>query len=191
MALLDRAERIAEVRFFLGGVSTTEVPDSIIDRYLDRNEAIYGTSEDAQCLVIYQTVIQLLKYLDIRSNTRQGDDRGIVNGRMEKVGNITVRQDSDVSGGNTDSGWSRALTDYLNDPSIVCPQLEKEKPVAPIIIGGVSRSQRASVIENNDSFGVYDQSSPFNPLAQQRLLIEGNYYIYRSRGVSTLVPRRY
>jgi hypothetical protein len=46
LALLTHTQRISEVRFLLGDPDVTVLSDTVIDRFVTREEATYGTAED-------------------------------------------------------------------------------------------------------------------------------------------------
>lgn len=158
MALMTHAERIVEVRFLLGDPTTTIISDSVIDRFLTRQEEYYGTGLDNQCYVLYNTCLDCLIYLVNRGVSGSGGSiaGGELTKRREKIGSVEIEEtySSSSSSSNNDAvnTWSSLYNYFKKHPEFVCKSLKKN-PTSGILIGGVVRSEKESIYEDPESFG--------------------------------------
>lgn len=157
MALLTHAERIVEVRFLLGDPTTTIILDSVIDRFLTRQEEYYGTDLDSQCYVLYNTCLDCLIYLVNRSVSGSGGSgpTTALTKRKEKVGGVEIEEtyaSSSTASTTTVSSWDGLYTYLKEHPEFVCKSLKKSI-ISSVIIGGVSVTEKNEIYSNNDSFG--------------------------------------
>jgi len=82
MALLDHQGRIDEIRFLLGDVNTSILPDSTIGRFVTMEEEDYDTGLENQCYVIYNALMKCLLWLVNKSVASTG---GVSGGAITKV----------------------------------------------------------------------------------------------------------
>lgn len=149
-----------EVRFLLGGLSTTVMSEEILDKLIQRNILEYGGEDDNFCIVTYQSLLDTLQYLlnAEAAGVATGTGGGILLEREETLGKrkIRVKYSDNTTGSAT--GWQSIYDKYIKDPSLVCKSLiTSGTPV--VIIGGTSQKQYDTVSNNPDSKNGWSVSS--------------------------------
>jgi len=155
MAVLTHAERITEIRFLLGDPSTTVISDTVIDRFLTRQEDDYGTALEEQCVVLYNTCLDCITYLTNKAVSGSGSGATVSGGitkRREKIGQAEVEEMYSSSSKTNVSTWNDLYKYFKKHPEYVCKSLRK--PVTSLVVlGGVSQAEKDRVYTDPDSFG--------------------------------------
>ena len=156
------------IRFWLGGLSESDVPQTVLSRIVQM--VIDRDATYTECDVIYHSTIDLLGYL-IRQGAKGNAGSagsGAISSRREKVGNtdIEITYDVGTSGGVT-SSWQSVLDDLKSDPnSIGCTVSQDSTPIAVKDLGvphfgGVSQKEYDRVNNDTDSKNGWSISTPY------------------------------
>jgi hypothetical protein len=147
------AEIIADIRFFLGNLSTDVISDAdmtiIIEHVVDNNPNY------TDCDVLYYSTLEVLRWLDRQQSAGDSGSvgSGAVKSQEEKEGNVKVKTEWYDSGTTTtQSGWSDIIDDLLASPnSIGCTvTVSTSKPSGSVIFGGVSQEEADKNFANPD-----------------------------------------
>lgn len=170
MTLLTHPERISEVRFLLGDPSTGVLSDTIIDRFVTREEATYGTAEDNQCIVLYQSVLNSLIYLTNKNVASSGGSASSTTKtkRREKVGQVEIEETYAEASASSKSvsSWVDQYEWFKKHPEFVCKSLRRGS-ASLVNISGVTKSDKEATYSDPDSFG--------NGYAENQNALDANY----------------
>ena len=141
---VDRAKVNTKIRFLMGGVSTTSLPDTILTTVLEDCILKFEDSQVYECDITYCTLLDSLNYLIRQSWTDIGADvRGNLKRTKEKEGGVAYEDEYESSGLVATSGWEKLYDYFLNNPSEICPCLEVERTdtYGLINIGGTKQDK--------------------------------------------------
>lgn len=144
---MSDADILAMVRYLLGGIATSLIPDSTLTFILDRNR------KATDCETIYATLLETLLYLD-RTNTVESGGAGSVIERREKEGNVEYEERYSSNAADSTNSWKGMYDDYIEHPEWVCPELAKTVADGTYYyVGGVSKTDSDAVKSNTNILG--------------------------------------
>lgn len=148
------AEIIERVRFLLGSVSDSILPDPIIQIIVDYCRVKHPSND---CELIYCVLLDSLLWLIRNSLQNSGSTGGAIEEREEVNGRRKIRIKYGAGAGVNPviEPWTELYNDFLSHPEYVCEELleERKNNGAWIHVGGVSKSKSDSIKNNPDSKG--------------------------------------
>jgi hypothetical protein len=142
----------SEVRYLLGGLTTSVMSDELLNFIIQRNIDQYGDADSNLCLVTYESLKEVLRYLinkDAAGST--GTSGGALIKRVEEIGSRRIEVSYSADGSGTVNGWQSLLDFYTKHPEEVCISLKPTTQSSTVIIGGVSQKEYDRVKNNTDS----------------------------------------
>lgn len=172
---MDTDDIVALVRLVMGSISTSTMPDSIVNHYVVIQQGLY--TED--CRVIYHSIVDCYGWLIAQAHDEAsgGGSRQETNGpRTIKVGDYDKSYD-----------YQDALDDFLENPTRYLPECQaileamlEETGLNRIIVGGVDEETIRTVQQTRRTGGASEVSgvagSPFDGLVSR-----DGFTIYRQR----------
>jgi hypothetical protein len=144
-----------EVRFLLGGLSTSTMDDTTLNKLIDNNISKYSTEDSDFCIVTYKSLLDALRYLIRQEDLQSGSSSSVVK-RREKNNRREIEVQYSES---SSSGYKTLLDDFLKHPEWVCEDLvDRLVPSGSVHIGGVSESEYDKVNNDKDSRNGYKTS---------------------------------
>lgn len=143
-------EIIDRVRFLLGGISETILPDDIILLLIQMSD------ETTDCEIVYDVLLESLLWLIRKALITSGSSGGVFKEREEQRGKTRIRvQYGDSSVANVIDPWVYLYNDYIEHPEYVCESLVDILTTngTYLYIGGVSKAKKDAVETNPDSCG--------------------------------------
>lgn len=134
------------VRFFLGGIEESELPDVVINMFLTRY------SELEQPLKIFNTCISCLQWL-VAQATAKGET---YTSRTESISDEEIS----IKGISKVQAWSNLLKYLLEHPDFIDPSLDSLKHL--IVIGGVKKSDYYKIKADPNGRDWTDETSPYH-----------------------------
>jgi hypothetical protein len=155
------------IRFLLGGLPTSVLSDEVLNFIIDQNITKYGDVDENLCIVTYQSLVEALQYLDRRSKQESAASgvSGSVSTREEVLGKRRIKiQYSTGNEGGKSVSWAEILSEFIEDPSLVCDSLAVATPdKALVLIGGVSQKEYSKVKNDSDSRNGLNSITSCNP----------------------------
>lgn len=141
--------------YFATGLDVCDVPPEVITYFYEEWLVVFP---DNECLVLHNTVVSIYEWL-IKSSAKT--DTGQFGLRTEKVGNVQVT----VKGIVKSEDWSKALDEYLKEPTAAFPSCKGIIGVKKgrIIFGGTNKKDVKAIRSNSNSYSQYDEKSPYSP----------------------------
>jgi hypothetical protein len=142
---MTEQEIIERIRLILGGISEEDLPDAVIQMFLQKWELVLDVENHPERwpLVIYNTVLDCVRWL-ILQEVQSGASS--VTERLEKIGDETIS----IKGGSTFKSWQDMLDWLLANPEYIDPSLAFNASL--IIIGGVRQDEYHRVKCNPNSY---------------------------------------
>jgi len=145
-------EQILElVRNLLGGLTTEEMPDSMITFFWTKWSLTYDTDKYPEKfpLTLYNTVVDCVRWLIVQEVSSGNSS---ITERLEKVGDETIS----VKGGSSWESWKDFLDWLENNPDYIDPTLKHNASL--VIIGGVRKNEFSRIKNDpNSSNGFMEQ----------------------------------
>ncbi|AHK11537.1 hypothetical protein S140_130 [Shewanella sp. phage 1/40] len=151
---LDVSAISEEIRFLLGGLSITIMPDVTLNKIVQRNIEKYGDVDENLCIVTYKSLLDTLQYLiNAQAAGSAGSGGGSVLSIEEEIGKRRIKKTFSDGSNGTETGWEGLYAKYVSDPSLVCQSLVPEGGSGSglVIIGGTSQTQYDKVNSNPDT----------------------------------------
>ncbi|URC22656.1 hypothetical protein KASHIRA_00620 [Serratia phage vB_SmaM-Kashira] len=147
-------EIIDRIRLILGGVSPEDLPDAVIQMFLEKWKYSLNVTEypDRWPLVIYNTTLDCVRWL-ILQEVQSGESS--ITERTEKIGDETIS----IKGGSTFKSWKDMLDWLLANPEYIDPSLAFNAGL--IIIGGVRQDEFARVKQGPNSYNGFMEQGVF------------------------------
>lgn len=148
-------EVIDRIRLILGNIPPEELPDAVIQMFLDKWKYSLQVDKfpDRWPLVVYNTTVDCVRWLIVQEVS---SGAASITERMEKVGDETIS----IKGGSTWRTWKDFLDWLLENPDFIDPSLAFNASL--VIIGGVRKDEFCRVKNDPNSYngfmeqGVYE-----------------------------------
>lgn len=152
---------LVELLYFLLGLTPEDIPVVVVSYFLQRWQEIYP---DNDCLVLYNTIKSIYLWLIEKENSSTSN--GLI---KEKRG----KREIEVDGTDEYLKWVDALESFTRNPWDILPQcreqfIENGGGASPIVIGGVKRNEVNLTREDKNSYGQYQEKSPFSPKRRRK-----------------------
>ena len=174
-APIDRDQLKKDARFFMGAVTTEDLPEDVLDGIVQSCINKYEDLAIFRCEVLYCTILNSLKYLIRKAwADKGGSSSGELISRKEKVGNITIEDkysnSSSSSKSDTESGWEKMFNYFLNHPEDVCECLAKSRgKIGMVVIGGTDKAEYQRISEDPNVRSMWDIESSSDKYNQDRV----------------------
>ncbi len=178
---MTQEEVLNTVYLVLGNPSVEDLPNNIVNHFIDQWEIIYPLDTES-CMLTYKVVVSCVNYI-ITKLTNEGVTAGY--SRSEKEGNVSIAEDfGDTSPIDV---WNDWLSSFLKSPTDFLPCLASVSGFtssAMPIITGLQRDKYINVLGNpNNISGGGRIGSLWNNSANQNLdsFVRGDQGFYRGR----------
>ena len=144
---MTQEEVLFNVYLILGNPSLEDLPEDIVNHFIDQWEILYPL-DTADCMLTYKTVISSANYIISKlTNEGLGDTEGIR--RREREGDVEIEEE--YKNGSPAQGWNKWLDSFLKDPTLLLPCLASVDGFssnAMPIVTGLDREKYIGVLGN-------------------------------------------
>ena len=149
------AAATAERIYLAMGLTSTTLPEAIIDAYIALYEVQYPSDD---CKVLYYTIIACYNYLIAQSAaTASGGGK-----RREK----NSRREIEINAYDKSVDWKAALDNFLKNPWVFLPECTDTLTSGirgKIIMTGVRKDAVIANRQNTNRYSQYQERSPYSP----------------------------
>ena len=159
---IDRDSVKTSVRFFMGGITEEDLPDSILSVIVENCILKFEDSQIYTNDVVYCSLLDSLKYLIRQSWAEDGSEStGGLKRRKEKEGGVEYENEYHADSSSTSSGWEKLYDYFISNPADIAPCLEEERgnTFGLISIGGTKQDKSAEVENNLNNKSFWGTSS--------------------------------
>jgi hypothetical protein len=165
-----------EIRYLLGGMTTSVMSDELLNFIIQRNIDQYGDLDENLCLVTYEALKEVLRYLVNKDAAGSaGTSGGAVIKRVEEIGKRRIEVSYSADGSGTVNGYQSLLDFYTKHPEEVCTSLKPATSSATVIVGGTSQKQYDKVADNPDSRNGWTMSNICNKYGSRNSPRNGSF----------------
>lgn len=169
---IDREQLKKDARFFMGAVTTEDLPEDVLDGIVQSCINKYEDLAIYRCEVLYCTILNSLKYLiRVAWADKGGSSSGELTSRKEKVGNVTIEDKySNSSSSDSASGWEKMFQYFLSHPEDVCECLVKSRgKIGLVKIGGTNKAEYQRINEDPNVRSMWDIETSVDKYNQDRV----------------------
>lgn len=160
---IDRDEVKDSVLYYLVGVDDTLLPDTAWNVIVEKSISKFVDNQTYTCDVIYDSLLETLKYLIRKAWVEEGGDSvGVLTKNREKEGSVEVELNYNVvDGQTTENGWQKLYEYFRSNPSDICECLKPaySSTYGLINIGGTLQDKYTEAATGENNRTMWDRGS--------------------------------